>query len=142
MRESIPAVRAPLAVLAAAGLLLVALAVPDRAAAGPDRRGDSFTVVAEGGPFPYSWGWVPAEVTIHGRGRVTWENPTDAVHHVTFWDGPTKTSEHVGVGGSVTLRFRKPGVHRYWCDIFGHADIVYLGTERICVGMCGEVVVE
>ncbi|MDQ3982116.1 MAG: hypothetical protein M3271_05485 [Actinomycetota bacterium] len=130
------------AVVLAAVVLALSLAAPKSAAAGSVRRGEAFTVVAEGGPHPFSWGWAPAEVTIRGSGRVTWENPTDAVHHVTFWDGPTTASKHVDTGGAVTMRFRKPGAHKYWCDIAGHAELLSLGPERVCVGMCGEVVVE
>ncbi|MDQ3981279.1 MAG: hypothetical protein M3271_01205 [Actinomycetota bacterium] len=129
------------AALLGAVVLVLSLAAP-KSAAGPMPRGEAFTVVAEGGPHPFSWGWAPAEVTIRGNGRVTWENPTEAVHHVTFWDGPTKASKHVDTGDAVTMRFRKPGAHKYWCDIAGHAELLSLGPERVCVGMCGEIVVE
>lgn len=123
------------------GVVVLGLSVPDGAAAGP-RPERSFTVVAEGGPHPFTWSWAPAELTIRGRGKVTWENPTDAVHHVTFWDGPGARAQHLHPGASATLGFKKPGVYKYWCDILGHADIVHVGTERICVGMCGEITVE
>lgn len=133
--------RSLVATAIALGVLFLGLAAPGGAAARP-RPAQSFTVVAEGGPHPFTWAWGPAEVTVVGRGRVTWENPTDAVHHVTFWDGPHAESQHLEAGATATLRFRNPGVYEYLCDIIGHADLVYVGTERICVGMCGRITVE
>ncbi|MDQ4024600.1 MAG: hypothetical protein M3217_03780, partial [Actinomycetota bacterium] len=106
------------------------------------QRSAPIKVLAAGGPFPFTWEWTPSDVTIASGGRVTWENPTDAVHHVTFWDGPRKGTAHVDVRGSATLRFKEAGVYKYWCDIFGHADIVTVGYDRVCVGMCGEITVE
>ncbi len=63
-------------------------------------------------------------MTIRRSGKVTWENPTDATHHVTFWDGPGGKHRHLDPGGSATLKLRKPGVYKYLCDITFHADIV------------------
>ncbi|MFN2588001.1 MAG: hypothetical protein ABR613_07785 [Actinomycetota bacterium] len=125
--------------LTAASLVAVPVS-PSPAAGGAAPK--SATVVAEGGPAPFTWEWNPPAVTIGRRGRVTWENPTDTTHHVTFWDGPGAPHGHLDPGGTAAIRFRKPGVYKYWCDIFGHADIVTLGYDRVCVGMCGEVTVE
>jgi plastocyanin len=126
------------------GLVALSLTSSGAAVAAPSRasRAAAATVVAEGGSLPFSWKWTPAEVILPGPGRVTWENPTEAPHHVTFWDGPRDDTTHVDVRGSVTVRFKKPGVYKYWCDIFGHAELVEVGAERICIGMCGEVAVE
>lgn len=102
----------------------------------------TFVVKAAGGPVPFTWAWAPAEITISAGDRVTWKNPTDATHHVTAWGEGWTTAAHVDIGGDFTYRFKKPGVYRYWCDIVGHADIVYLADEGSCVGMCGVIVVE
>lgn len=137
-------VRPRLAVAAAgiaAGLVLAAPVAPSPAAAGSPAQ-QSFTVVAQGGPHPFTWEWDPAEVTIEGRGKVTWKNPTGAEHHVSFWDGPSVGNHHIHPGGSLSLVFKKPGVHKYRCDLFGHSDVVLVGTEAICVGQCGEITVE
>jgi plastocyanin len=131
---------------AAAAVTLAAVAflalLPPHAARGGPRPVPSFEVVADGGPQPFTWEWTPADLTIRSRGKVTWLNPTEAVHHVTFWDGPGAKHQHLHPGGSATLTLRKPGVYSYWCDIFGHADIVTVGPERFCVGMCGTITVE
>lgn len=97
---------------------------------------------AAGGPYAFLWEWSPAEVTISKGERVTWINPTSATHHITSWDGRWDVAEHLDTDATVTLRFKKPGVYRYWCDVSTHADIVHAGTERICVGMCGVITVE
>ncbi len=131
-----------MAILAAAGSLFAAVSTPPSAAAGP-RAASSVTVVAAGGDLPFTWVWDPAEGTIRRRGEVTWENPTKATHHVTFWDGPGGKHQHLDPGASATLKLRKPGVYKYWCDITFHADIVDVaGYGRVCVGMCGEITVQ
>jgi hypothetical protein len=33
------------------------------------------------------------------------------------------------------------GTYEYLCDIFGHAQLVDVGPERVCIGMCGTVTV-
>ena len=133
---------AAVGILAAAGLLLAAVWVPQSAAA-PSRGPSSVTVVAAGGPLPFTWEWDPTEVTIRRRGKVTWENPTDATHHVTFWEGPGAEHQHLDPGGSATLKLRKPGVYKYWCDITFHANLIDVaGYGKVCVGMCGEITVE
>ena len=106
------------------------------------RTAGKTTITAAGGPFPFTWAWDPAEVTVAPGDRVVWTNPTDAAHHITAWDGKWDAAEHLDMGAKVSRRFKKPGVYKYWCDIFGHADIVYVGDERICVGMCGVITVE
>ncbi|HEX2195535.1 MAG TPA: hypothetical protein VHJ76_01305, partial [Actinomycetota bacterium] len=137
-----PQIRRPLlaatvaTIAVAAGLAL--LAPGPASSAGRPR---SSSVVAAGGPHPFTWTWDPAEVTIPAGGKVTWENPTEAVHHVTFWRGPSSKSLHLHGRGSATLKFRKPGVYEYLCDIFGHAQLVDVGPERVCIGMCGTVTV-
>ncbi|MDQ3956745.1 MAG: hypothetical protein M3273_00315 [Actinomycetota bacterium] len=131
-----------MAILAAAGLLFAAVSTPPSAAAGP-RAASSVTVLAAGGDLPFTWEWDPAEVTIRRRGHVTWENPTEATHHVTFWDGPGGKHQHLDPGGSATLKLTKPGVYKYWCDITFHAELVDVpGYGRVCVGMCGEITVQ
>ena len=129
------------AVAALLAIALLAHAAP-RPAVARARPTPSFEVVAEGGPHPFTWEWAPPDLTIRGRGKVTWHNPTEAIHHVTFWEGPVAQDQHVDPGSSATLTLRKPGVYKYWCDIFGHADLVYVGAEGVCVGMCGEITVE
>jgi plastocyanin len=121
------------------------MALPGHAASSTVRQrraAQTATVTAAGGPYAFLWQWDPAEITISKGDRVRWENPTSAEHHVTAWDGPWKTEEHVASDGTMTLRFKKPGVYRYWCDVSTHADIVYAGDQRICVGMCGVITVE
>lgn len=81
-------------------------------------------------------------MTITPGDRVVWTNPTDAAHHITAWDGKWDAAEHLDIDARVTRRFKKPGVYKYLCDILGHADIVVVGTERVCVGMCGVITVE
>ncbi|HEV3472134.1 MAG TPA: plastocyanin/azurin family copper-binding protein [Actinomycetota bacterium] len=130
--------RIALAVCAAC-LLVVSISGPGVAhVAGSDTT----TVAAAGGPFPFTWSWDPDEVTIAKGDRVVWTNPTAAAHHITAWDGKWDAEEHLDAGAEVTLRFKKPGTYRYWCDIVGHADIVSVGPERVCVGMCGVITVE
>lgn len=124
-----------------AAVFVAALAAPLPARA-IDRPAGSFTVVAGGGPHPFTWTWDPAELTIEARSKVTWKNPTEGIHHVTFWRGPSSKSLHLHGRGSAALKFKKPGVYEYLCDIFGHAQLVHVGPERICVGMCGVITVE
>ncbi len=81
-------------------------------------------------------------MTIAGRGKVTWENPTIAEHHVTFWEGPSSGTRHLDPGGSVTLTFKKSGVHRYRCDLSAHSELLHVSGQSICVGQCGEIRVE
>ncbi len=130
--------RRALAATAAVAAAFSALASPAPVTARP---AESFTVVAGGGPHPFTWTWDPDEIAIDGRGKVRWENPTEAVHHVTFWRGPSDKSLHLHPRGAVTMKFRKPGTYEYLCDIFGHAQIVDVGSERVCIGMCGSVTV-
>ena len=80
-------------------------------------------------------------MTIARRGTVTWENRTDAVHHVTFYEGPSDASLHMH-GRRARMTFKKPGVYKYLCDIFGHAHLIDTGYGNACVGMCGTVTVE
>ena len=133
---------AAVATLAAAGLLFAAVSTPTSGATG-SRAASSVTVVAAGGDLPFTWEWDPAEVAIRQGGEVMWENPTEATHHVTFWEGPGGKHRHLDPGGSATLKLRKPGVYKYLCDITFHADIVDVaGYGRVCVGMCGEITVQ
>ncbi|HEX2057281.1 MAG TPA: hypothetical protein VHI71_02835 [Actinomycetota bacterium] len=138
-RLRVPRLALATTTLAAAFVSSSALASPTLET--PPRRAESFTVEAAGGPHPFTWTWDPDEITIEGRGKVRWENPTEAVHHVTFWRGPSDKSLHVHPGGAATTKFTKPGTYDYLCDIFGHAQIVEAGPERICVGMCGTVTI-
>ena len=122
--------------------LSLLVAVPAAGSAHQAPPSNTTTVTAAGGPLPFTWAWDPAEVSIARGEKVTWTNPTDAAHHVTAWEGKWDAAEHLDMGSKVTLRFKKPGVYKYWCDILGHADIVFVGTERVCVGMCGVIRVE
>ncbi len=128
--------------MGAAALVVAALAPAAAATRSP--RLKEFTVAAKAGPQSLTWEWDPSELTIRGKGRVTWENFTEAEHHVTFWEGPLEgTTLHLAAGGgSESLVLKKPGVHKYRCDLGLHSDIVYVGYERICVGQCGEITVE
>ncbi len=128
-----------MAALAAAGL--VAAVVVSPAAVALPRPAQAHTVVATGGPGPFSWGWDPAQLTIRRGEKVMWKNPTDVVHHVTFWEGPGAPHRHLHAGGSAGFKFKKPGVYKYWCDITFHAYIVDTGYNRVCLGMCGEITV-
>lgn len=133
-----PRFRIGTAVVLSVALLLVPLA----SNGGAQQPAPKTTVEAAGGPLPFTWQWAPAEVTVPKGGVVRWNNSTDAVHHVTSWEGQWNVSKHVDTGESTKVKFRKRGVYRYWCDITGHADIVHVGTESFCVGMCGTITVE
>ncbi len=99
-------------------------------------------VTASQGLLPILWVWDPAEIPIARGDRVTWENPTEAMHRIIAWDGPWEVAADLDVMDKVTFKFKKPGVYRYWCDVLGHSDVVYHGEDRTCVGMCGVVIVE
>lgn len=131
--------RTGVAVALTAVVLLVPLASSRAAEASASKK---TTVEAAGGPLPYTWEWSPADVTISKGGVVRWNNSTDAVHHVTSWDGAWDVSKHVDTGDSVAIKFKKRGTYRYWCDIAGHADILHIGPQKLCIGMCGTITVE
>ena len=122
----------------AATLLLVPLASTGAAKRATPK---TTTVEASGGPGPYSWEWSPADVTISKGEVVRWKNTTDVTHHLKSWDGPWDLSKNLDTGSTTAMRFKKPGVYRYWCDTITHADVFYVGYERICTGMCGTITV-
>ena len=122
-------------------LLVVALPLP-AGDASARRKAETTTVEASGGPAPFTWSWTPSDITIAKGDVVAWTNTTGVTHRVTSWDGSWEVAEHLEAGDSARIRFKQPGVYQYWCDIMGHADLIYVGTERICVGMCGTITVE
>ena len=100
------------------------------------------TVNAVEGAAPGTWAWEPADVTISAGERVVWRNETTSAHGLSAWDGRWKVTTPIDAGDSAGLRFRKPGVYSYRCPVQLHSDVLYIGTERVCVGMCGTVTVE
>ena len=142
MRSARPQTRSRIGIVLALCIALLVAPLPS-SKGGTRRSGPKTTTVeATGGPLPFTWQWTPPDVTIAKREVVRWNNSTDAVHHVTSWDGPWNTSRHVDSGESTAIKFKRRGVYRYWCDITGHADIVHVGTQSFCVGMCGTITVE
>lgn len=106
-----------------------------------DLQAETHVVEAAAATLPRTWEWDPADATIAVGDKVTWENPTDADHGVESWDGNWDVREILEPGATNTLRFKKPGVYSYRCNVWLHSDILYLGTERLCVGMCGTITV-
>lgn len=100
-------------------------------------KGKVHKVEASGGPAFYLFTWDPDELTIPKRHKVVWTNPTNALHHVTFYEGMDR-SMHLESGGKVKARFKKPGTYLYRCDVPNHSELI--GGE--CFGMCGSVTVE
>ena len=128
-------------IVATVGVLMLALlAGPVEADQRPPKA--AATVRAEKGAAPLLWEWSPTDVTITKNQRVRWENPTGTPHDVLVWDGPSDLHTRLAPGDAHTLRFEQRGVYRYRCAISEHSDVVFVGTERTCVGMCGVVTVE
>lgn len=137
MRESLVA-------LVAAGLLAGAVLSPALSAPQSRQKKPRHVerVQAALGTYPGTWEWVPADITIKAGDDVEWENPTDETHRIISWDGEWKVRTPLSPGDSTRLRFKRRGVYRYYCSMSFHGDILYLGTERLCVGMCGTITVE
>jgi plastocyanin len=99
-------------------VLVVALAVPVTAAAGPaeDRRGGGGPArvrMVDGQRFR------PRTLRIDAGTRVRWSNAT-GVHHTTTSDTGLWNS-HVAPGDTFARRFRTEGTFRYHCTI--HASM-------------------
>lgn len=131
-----------LALAASIAVLAVAVTLAEPVDARRARHAEVTVITAAGGPAAFLWEWSPSELTIAKGDRVAWENPTSAAHAVEVWDGPTFFTGDLATGKRFTLKFKKPGDYKYRCPIAPHSDIVYAGTERICVGMCGVITVE
>jgi plastocyanin len=126
------------------GLLMGALVSPAITAPIDSSNSESATTIVEAAPgaVPATWQWVPADISIAVGNKVLWQNPTSEAHAIRAWDGEWNLSKPLEPGGSVTMRFKEPGVYSYWCPTLLHSDVVYLIDEVFCVGMCGTITVE
>jgi plastocyanin len=115
-------------------LAVLILLVPVAPAAS---KGKVHNVEASGGPASYLFTWDPDELTIPKGHKVVWANPTNVLHHVTFYEG-MEQSMHLESGKKVKTRFKKAGTYLYRCDVPYHSELI--GGE--CFGMCGSVTVE
>ncbi len=125
-------------------LLLSAAASGSSSPTGGNRSGGIHKVTAEQGALPVLWVWAPADIEIRKGEKVKWINDTGAEHAIRPWDGPWDVYEQLDAGTSVSMRFDKPGIYKYRCDVDLHSDVIYHGEEedRTCVGMCGTITVK
>lgn len=77
--------------------------------------------------------WDPRRVRAAPGTRVTWDNPTGVSHDVRSYGGNWRLNRELSPGESVSRRFRRRGVYRYYCTLHGALS----GGE--CFGMCGVV---
>lgn len=88
------------------GVAVMLLAVPVRAAAGPDIEIKNFT-------------FDPPALTVHAGAHVTFKNADDIPHSVVLADGSFR-SRPLDTDDSVEVAFRKPGAYTYFCGLHPH----------------------
>lgn len=72
-----------------------------------------------------NFAFVPAVLTVHSGGTVSWTNGDEDPHTVAATGGPFR-SPTLAIGGTYRYRFTKPGRYPYICTIhpFMHGTVV------------------